>query len=217
MEKMKVAAFMTAPRYENVWARNIIEAALKKAGIPLVCSGGVFYGQCMQIMFEDAIKAGVELGITVDFDSIFTHQDVNQLIGRICSNDYIDALASLQSRRGMPFPLFTDGDKDRVEFDGSPLRVRTAHFGLTAIKFAALKDLPKPWFWSKPDEDGCWRKNKIDDDIYFWDQWHKNGRSVFIDSSVSIGHLEEVIASFDDNGNHRFVYPNDWYEKHFKC
>ena len=109
----KVAAFMTAPRYESTWARNMIETALKEAGIPLVISQGVFYGQCMQRMLEDAIAAGVDIAITIDFDSIFLADDVRYLLSMIKKDEY-DAIAALQSRRSMPYPLFTKGDSDQT-------------------------------------------------------------------------------------------------------
>lgn len=213
---VKVAALMTTPRHEITWARNVIEAALKRAGIPLVVSQGVFYGQCMQRMFVDAITAGVELAITVDFDSIFTAQDVKTLMQTALSHDYIDAVASLQSRRGSGYPLFNIGEASKVQFEGKPLRVNTAHFGLTAIKLDRLKDIPKPWFWCKPDENGDWTDAKVDDDIYFWRKWHEYGRSVYVDAGVSIGHMEEMIATFDENGQHKFVYPGEWYERNLK-
>lgn len=214
---LKVAAFMTAPRCEITWARNVVDAAFKNAGIPLVISGGVFYGQCMQRMLTDAIEAGVDLAVTVDFDSIFTASDVKALIQTAVSHDYMDAVCALQSRRGSPYPLFTVGDNvNKVEFQGKPLRVSTAHFGLTAIKLDKLKDIPRPWFWSTPDENGDWSDAKVDDDIYFWRKWHEYGRSVYCDSSVSIGHLEELVACFDENGTHKLVYPNDWYDENLK-
>lgn len=214
-QSVKVGAFMTAPRYCNTWARNIIDASLKKAGVPLVVSGGVFYGQCMQRMLEDAIEIGVEIAITVDFDSIFRAEDVKRLINVITSSPNIDALASMQSRRGNPYPLFTNGGHV-AEFHGEPIQVNTAHFGLTAIKLDRLKDIPKPWFHSKPDENGQWVENKIDDDIWFWHQWKEHERTVFVDFDCSIGHLEEVLSVFDDEGKHQFVYPNDWYERNMK-
>ena len=43
--EFKVAAFMTLPRYENVYCRNVIDAALREIGIPLQTAQGVFYGQ----------------------------------------------------------------------------------------------------------------------------------------------------------------------------
>jgi hypothetical protein len=214
-KNIKVGAFMTAPRYCNTWARNIIDASLKRCGIPLVVSGGVFYGQCMQRMLEDAIEIGVDLAITVDFDSIFTPADVMKLINTISARSDIDALASMQSRRGMPYPLFTNGGYV-AEFQGDPIKVDTAHFGLTAIKLDRLKDIPKPWFLSQPDENGQWLKQKIDDDVYFWHKWRDNDRTLYVDHECSIGHMEEMISLFDGSGKHTFVYPNDWYEENMK-
>ena len=208
----KVSAFMTAPRYESTWARNMIETALKQAGIPLVISHGVFYGQCMQRMLTDAVNAGVEIAITIDFDSIFTAKDVLHLLS-IINDDKYDAVAALQSRRGMAYPLFTKGDETEVEFVGEPLEVATAHFGLTAIKLDKLKNVPKPWFVSTPDAYGEWDDGKVDDDIHFWRQWREAGNNVFVDAEISIGHMEEMVAVFDESGKHEFIYPNDWFEK----
>jgi hypothetical protein len=208
----KVSAFMTAPRYESTWARNMIEAALKEAGIPLVVSQGVFYGQCMQRMLTDAVEAGVEIAITVDFDSIFTADDVRYLLNVINDERY-DAVAALQSRRGMAYPLFTRGDETQVEFNGEPIEVATAHFGLTAIKLEKLRDVPKPWFCSTPDEWGEWTDGKVDDDIHFWRQWKGAGNKVFVDAALSIGHMEEMVARFDEKGKHEFIYPNEWFEE----
>jgi hypothetical protein len=207
----KVGAFMTAPRYECVWARNKIDAALKGAGVPLSVSGGVFYGQCMQRMLEQAIDNGIDYAVTVDFDSVFRTEDVRRLLSVIDSRDDIDALTAVQCRRSMKYPLFTIKGEKQVEFDGSPVRVDTAHFGLTVIKLARLKDIPKPWFWCKPNADGRWEDDKIDDDIYFWHQWKEHGRTVWVDPTASIGHLEEVITQFNrETGEHEFVYQNEW-------
>jgi hypothetical protein len=212
MIDVKVTAIMTAPRYEATWARNIIEAALKDAGIPFVVSGGVFYGQCMQRMLEDAIEAGVEVAVTIDFDSIFTGEDVTTLISHLMADDEISALASLQSRRGMPYPLFTAGDSTQIEFDGTPMEVTTAHFGLTALRLSDVSRMEKPWFHQKPSPDGTWTNGtKVDSDIWFWKRLRDSGYKVFIDPTVSIGHLEEVVAYFDENGVHRYIYPNEWY------
>lgn len=213
--EIKVTALMTAPRYSATWARNIIDGAFKGAGVPLVVSGGVFYGQCMQRMLEDAIAAGIEYAITVDFDSIFTDLDVKRLLQEIVGRPDIAALASLQSRRGMPYPLFTCGPSRDVEFvGGEPMEVTTAHFGLTALRLSDIAKMPKPWFWSKPSPDGRWTDGeKTDDDIWFWKQLREAGLRVFVTPNVSIGHLEEIVAYFDDKGNHCYMYPNDWYKE----
>lgn len=216
-KEVKVCAFMTAPRYENTWARNYIEIALQGAKVPLFVSGGVFYGQCMQMMFEQAIDQGCEIGITVDFDSVFTKEHVQRLVSIIAFDDKIDALCAMQARRGAKTPLCTIGGKTQVEFDGSPIQVTTAHFGLTAIKMDVLKQVPKPWFHSQPDRDGRWNEGKIDDDIWFWKQWMEAKRSIYMDPGCRIGHMEEMIVQFDEvdgeyKANH--YYPKDWVTKH---
>jgi len=155
---VKVCGLKTVPRYVANWPTNIINSAFNKCGIPIVTSGGVFYGQCMQRMLEDAVEAGIDIAVTVDFDSVFRPDQLRQLIDVIVNSDHIDALAALQSRRGAAQPLFNpDGEYEvgkvcEVAFEGEPLKVSTAHFGLTAIKLARLKDVPKPWFFSKPNE-----------------------------------------------------------------
>ena len=119
----------------------------------------------------------------------------------------------------MPNPLLSvhteakNGETIQIQFEGKPLKVRTAHFGLTVIKLDRLRDVPKPWFYSQPSADGTWGEDRIEDDIWFWKQWEKAGRSVYIDSSVSIGHLEELVSCFDEQGQHQVRYPSDWKEE----
>jgi hypothetical protein len=222
-KEVKVCGLKTVPRYIANWPTNIINSAFNANNIPLVTSGGVFYGQCMQRMMEDAIEKGVDIVVTVDFDSVFRPDQLKLLIQTISNSDHIDALAALQSRRGAPHPLFNpDGEYElgkevQVEFKGEPLRVSTAHFGLTAIKLDRLKDVPKPWFCSKAGDDGTWGDGRIDDDIWFWKQWASAGRSVYVDSSVSIGHMEEMVSMYDSEGQHVIRYPNDWYEENVLC
>ena len=213
MTQKRVAGFLTGPRYCNTWAIGQIYSAFNRSGIPLNTSGGVFYGQCMQRMLTEAIEKGVEVAVTVDFDSIFEPWHIKRLLSELEANPHIDALASLQSRRGMPYPLFTMGKSESAEFEGKPLPVTTAHFGLTAIRLDRLADVPKPWFFGKPNQDGEWGEGRVDDDIWFWRQWTDAGRSIYIDSGCSIGHMEEMISHFDEDGQHRFCYLNEWAQR----
>jgi len=217
-KEMRVSAFMTAPRYENVWVRNVIQHSLGQLKIPLAVSGGVYYGQCMQRMLEDAIRKDTEFALTVDGDSVFTADNVMRLMGLMAGDDSIDAIAAMQCRRGRPEPLMItglptielpDGTKG-IEWTGEPIKCKTAHFGLTVIRLDRLKDVPKPWFWSKPDADGSWNTDKIDDDIWFWKQWNEAGRTLFVDPGCSIGHLEEVVTVFDEEMQVKQLYPEQW-------
>ena len=212
----KVAALMTAPRYECVWSRNVIDHAFKKAGIPIVVSGGVFYGQCMQRMLEDAIDHGIDIAITVDFDSCFTVEHVHRLLSVLYSDPKYDAVAAMQCKRGKQIPLFTVGGQTQVEYQGEPIEVTTAHFGLTAIRLDRLRDVPKPWFWSRPDDNGCWTDAKIDDDIWFWNRFREAGRRVWVDVECRIGHMEEMIAIYDQNLQPTHIYPEQWRQQYLE-
>lgn len=223
---VKVGAFMTAPRYEAVAARNEIQFALRNLNIPLSVSGGVFYYQCMQRMFQDAIARGIEYALTIDFDSMFTSEHVKRLIEVAVSNDHIDAVAAMQPRRGMKFPLFSfapdgleslgtceHGEQYLMPINGQPFKVETAHFGLTIIKLDRLKNIPRPWFHSRPDRNGDWENNKIDEDIWFWKLWARNNRTIYIDPQCRIGHLEELVTTYDENFVVRHDYVKAWVKK----
>jgi len=208
--EVRVAGLMTCPRYSLTLTRNYIDKAFKSVHIPMRIKQGVFYGQCMQSMLEDCVKENVDYAITVDFDSLFSGRDITRLLSVICANPHIDALASFQARRGMKYPLFTVQGQGAVQFEGEPLKVTTAHFGLTAISIKALKDVPKPWFQGQPGPTGEYDEARIDDDIWFWKQWAEAGKTVYVDSGCSIGHVEEMVAFYDHNGEHKFAYPADF-------
>ena len=209
---VKVSAVMTSGRYEAVFARNMIEKALRSLGIGLVTSQGVFYGQCMQRMFEDVVRIDADIILTIDGDSIFTADHVKRLLNVIVQEDSIDALASLQVRRGRPDLLGYHDGKTSIELTGDLGQVTSAHFGLTALKVEKLKACKKPWFFSQPDENGEWGNMRIDDDVWFWKQWKEAGNTLFLDAGCKIGHLEEMVATFDKDMSPIHVYPGDWQE-----
>lgn len=211
--ELKLGAYLTLPRYEAVVARSQIESALRPLGINLVTSQGVFWGQCMQRMFQSAVDKGLDWILSIDSDSLFTTQHISKLMDVFASNPHIDALAALQCRRGCPFPLMTTGrheEGDVIETNGEPIKVATAHFGLTLIRVDALKQVQKPWFWAKPEENGDWEDGRMDDDIFFWHQWRLAGKNIYVTPSVSIGHLEETVAAFDKDMKPVHMYVRDW-------
>lgn len=206
----KVSAVMTCGRYEAVFARSMIEAALREVGIGLMYSQGVFYGHCMQKMFQDVIDIGADIVLTIDGDSIFKAEHVHRLLNLIVNDESIDALASLQLRRGRADVLGFHEGKTSIEWHGKPVQVTSAHFGLTALRVEKIKQCKKPWFFSQPDENGEWEDGRIDDDIWFWKQWKEAGNTLFLDAGCRIGHLEEMVATFGDDLTPKHVYPGDW-------
>lgn len=214
---MKIGAVMTAPRFEITWCRTHIETALRALKIPLSVSGGVFYGQCMQIMLTRLMDAGCDYAVTVDFDSLFTSSQLLRLISQIEQRPEIDAICGLQVRRGKPSMLGTvvggddtgNGTK-QVKVDGSPILAETAHFGLTVIDMKKLAGVPKPWFMATPNADGEWDGEKVDDDVYFWKQWKKAGNTIYFDPGVRLGHVEEMVVMHDETFTPHHIYPQDW-------
>ena len=209
-QDINIGAFMTLPRYDCVIARGVIDRALKALNIPLATSQGVYYGQCMQRMFEDAIKQGVDWILTIDGDSLFTAEQLSGLLDRFAQTPEADAMAALQCRRGAPFPLLTRGSEQELATDGAPILVTTAHFGLTLIRTDALREVGKPWFYSQPDNHGEWGDERLDDDIWFWHQWRLAEKTIYVDPLTSIGHLEEMVAVFDDDLKPQHMYVRDW-------
>ena len=212
-----LAAYLTLPRYEAVVSRGIIENALKALKISLTTSQGVFWGQCMQRMFEKAVADGVDWILSVDSDSLFTATQLSLLLDTLASNPHIDALAALQCKRGAMDPLFTTGEAcgpRSMEVTGSPIKVLTAHFGLTLFRVDALKEVEKPWFKSQPCKDGTWGDERMDDDIWFWHQWRKAGKTIYVAPKVSIGHLEETVVMFNEQMQPEHMYVGQWREQH---
>lgn len=209
---VRVSALMTAPRYEPVYARNFIEMALKGLGIPLTVSGGVYYGQCMQIMLEDLVRKEIDYALTIDFDSMFTADHIQRLLNQIATHDEIDAITAIQPKRGCGTILAAMAKETSLEWDGRPVKVTSAHFGLTVIDVRKLADLPKPWFMSQPDANGSWGEDKLDDDVWFWKQWEQAGNSIYIDPGCRLGHLEEMVTVYDDQMQLQHLYPKEWSE-----
>lgn len=211
---VKVAAIMSVPRVGWNDAYSAIVEALTPLRIPITQFNGVFWGQCMQRAFEDAIEHGVEWLLTVDYDSMFTSRDVDKLIGALGNTPDMDAVVALQCRRGDDeSALMTLKGKTSVQTDGTPFRVDTAHFGLTLIRMSAMADIPKPWFASRPTEEGTWGEGRLDDDIWFWHQWKEAGKTVYIHPECRIGHLQVMVSLFDDDMQPHHMHVKQWREK----
>jgi hypothetical protein len=209
MRPVKVRAVMTCGRQEITYCRTRIELAMKQVGIPLNVSLGVYYGQLMQKMFEDSIKDELDYIITVDGDSVFTGNQLHRLLS-IAVQEGCDALAAMQVRRGAKTLLgFKEGQSSAV-WDGKPIEVHAAHFGLTIIDVSKLRTVAKPWFYCKPADDGTWGEGRIDSDVWFWKQWREAGHKLYIEPGTRIGHVEEMVVMHDDNFQIKHYYPKDY-------
>lgn len=210
MQDIKIKAIVSVPRigWNSFW--HCAGQALSPFGIQLQQFTGVFWGQCMQRAFEEAVEQGVDWVMTLDYDSMFTKDHVSRMLHHLGTRPEIDAIAALQCRRGSLFPLMTSGNEKEREIDGGPIKVTTAHFGLTLLRVDALKNIPKPWFKSEPDKNGGWGDDRLDDDIWFWHQWRLAGKTIYVAPDVRIGHIEEMVSTYDERMQPSHMYVKDW-------
>jgi hypothetical protein len=209
-ESIRCAGLMTAGRYENTRARNVIDTAFRKAGIPLSVSLGVYYHQCMQNMMLDTLELDVDFIVTVDGDSFITSDQILLLLKEMVADPTLDAIAAMQAKRGESSMLAGCDGAKTVTVGIEPIRVDAAHFGLTAISAEALRRAPLPLFLPVPNEEGRWDDGRVDADIYFWKNWKKAGNTLAVHPHVRIGHMEEMVSMYDANFKLHHVYPNEW-------
>ena len=167
----------------------------------------------MQKMLSDLCSHDCDYAVTVDGDSMFHAWQLQRMLSIVAQEESIDALASMQVRRGAKAMLGSNGMNESVGWNGYPIKLKTAHFGLTVIDLAKLRQVPKPWFAAIPNEQGEWEGDKVDDDVHFWVQWELAGNSLYMDPGARIGHLEEMIVYFDEQMTPQHAYPADWLKE----
>ena len=218
---IRIGAAMSVPRLgfmDNFFCAMQAFIPLK---IGLRKQTGAFWGQCIERCFELWIEDGADYILSVDYDSVYTVDHVRELIRIARENPEIDAIAPIQSSRTKKLPMFTANGEDgkprarmlREEFSGDYQFIDTAHFGLTLIKVSALKEMPKPWFHSKPSEDGGWNEGRTDDDIHFWRQWREKGKTLALANHVAIGHAELLITWPGQDLSPVLQHPSEFWEK----
>lgn len=220
VKSMKIGAAMSVPRLgfmDNFFCAFQTMAPL---GIELRKYSGAFWGQCLERTMEEWLKEGKEWILTVDYDSVWTKESLIELIELARDSD-ADAIAPIQAHRTKQTPLMTMrgpngkniSSAPRSAFQGSLTKIYAAHFGLTMIRVEALKDLPHPWFAGQPQDDGTWGPYRTDDDVYFWQQWDKHGKSLYLANRVCIGHAELMIRWPDEEFKTIYQHPTEFYQQ----
>lgn len=211
-QDIKIVALMSVPSvgWNHHWGQ--VAEALRPFNIPIRLGYGAFWHQTMSNLLEDCIDEGLDWALTLDYDSMLRAYHIDQLLGHFGSRPDMDALAALQCKRSTDeVPLFTAMGLTEIEIKDEPLKVDTAHFGLTLIRLEALKKVPKPWFVSTPDANGSYRTlQRTDADIDFWHKWKKAGNSLYVDLKCGIGHLQPLVSEFGPDGKPRHVHVTDW-------
>jgi hypothetical protein len=193
---------------------------LPTMGIQLRKVTGVFWGQCLERGIDQALADDADVILTIDYDTVFTAEQVEELLRLLRENPEVDAIAPVQVSRYQNYPLVTikDDNGDNVKhpkralFEPDLCKVATAHFGLTVIRADSLKKLPRPWFNGVPSDDGSWQEGRIDDDIWFWQQMERAGMEVRLANRVTIGHCEMMVLWPDQDFHLTTQHPVDFWK-----
>lgn len=213
----RINAVMSMPRLaftENYFA--VIEG-LGKLGVKVHKTTGAFWGQCMTRGIERALEEDKpDYILTIDYDTLFNRGHVEDLLA-FMQHFSLDAVCPIQMSRSTGFPMFVpkDAPEGRVYLEMDKLiepltELDTGHFGLTLLRASRFQDLPRPWFDSRPDPEGSWHKGRVDDDIYFWHNWKRSGRTLHMANRVCVGHLELMAIWPNREMRPLYQHPGDW-------
>ncbi len=199
----KTVAVLSCPRFgPTLHARSAFNS-LSRAHVPYSIMIGAYWWQVLSELIEKAIaKDDLEFIFTVDYDSIFGHEDVMELYRLIRAHDDADAVVPLQMKRGGESPLIGMDDSGgkarqkvyRAEFQRNLVPINRGHFGLTIFRASTLREHARPWMTPVVGDNGRWDDSKVDADINFWHRWQEAGYSVFLAPKVVVGHLEEIVS-----------------------
>lgn len=218
VKSLNIGAAMSVPRLGFMDNFFCAFQTLAPLGIELRKFTGAFWGQCMERTMEEWIKEGKDWILTVDYDSVWTREVVNDLLELARDSD-ADAIAPIQAHRTKKTPLMCirgEDGKNRKEAPRSMFmpeltQIQSAHFGLTLVRVSALKDITKPWFAGQPQDDGTWGPYRTDDDVWFWKQWEEHGKTLYLANRCVIGHAELMVRWPNTEFETIYQHPTDFY------
>ena len=201
----RVGVILSLPRLAFTENATCVETVSRFLNIRVSRYTGSHWHYGIENLLEDAIDTGYDYIVTVDYDTLFTEWHVIELFDLMEKNPDISAIFPIQNKRGSGMPMFSS-KRHQVDYDGvkneSEVKIKidelkcdlfecdSGHFGLTIIRLADLKKMEKPWLQCIPDENNCWKGNKVDADIRFWNQMRKAGLKVAMAAHLYIGHLQ---------------------------
>lgn len=216
----EVRAVISMPRLAFTDTMFCAMTAVATLGIGLERCSGAFWHQSMDNLLSAHLDDGTRFLVTMDYDSLFTPDDIAELLRLMHHRPEIDALCALQTRREGDSPLFNTGlakgagtttVEIAVEDLAQPtLPIVTGHFGLTVLRVDPLRRLPRPWFHAEPDAEGKWGEGRMDSDIAFWHRFREAGLSLHLATRVVIGHLQMVATWPDRRMRPLFQYAGDY-------
>lgn len=186
---------MSVPRL--IWTDNMFcaLAAFSPLGIPVHRVSSAYWGKSLAMAMEKAMGYNPDYLITIDYDSLYSQKDVEELIALMEAHPEADAICPIQMKRDCCEVLFfQEGDNGEKPFDREDFRadltlLKHGHFGLTIFRVTSLADFKKPWFLHTIKENG---EYDVDADISFWWKWAESGRKLFLANRVAIGHIQTI-------------------------
>jgi predicted SAM-dependent methyltransferase len=209
----KVIAVTSLPRLSFTDHVSCLMQEIVAHGINVKMGTGVFWGQVLTRGIEKAIEDNPDYILTLDYDTWFKHKQVEYMLALMENHPEIDALCPVQMKRECDSPMMAfegkDGEKmtqiEYSELEKDVFPIISGHFGLTVFRPSCFAKLKKPWFHGQPGPDGRWEEGRLDDDIYFWQNFKASGNKVYIANKVNIGHLQ-LLCTFPGH-----------YTDNFKC
>lgn len=208
-----VAAVLSAPRFGPVMHFRLACRAFALLGLRYQIGSGAYWHQVLSEMLEScladkrlhedlSLTTSFDYLLTLDYDTVFSAEDVLELVRLLDADTSLDAVCAVQMKRACDSPLLRMEDangKARTEVHGAEFNrhltpIASGHFGLTLFRATSLASLPRPWMLPRPDEHGRWRANHLDADMAFWKHWQANGKTLCLANRVVVGHLQEVVT-----------------------
>jgi hypothetical protein len=211
----------TMPRLNWTYNREQTSKVCYELGIPYFTVGGAYFDQSMERALEEGLKSGREYIITLDYDSVFTPDDVRRLVVLMDRHPNASAIAALQAKRGGENAVLLGTEKEVTigEIERDVVEVKSAHFGLTIIRAECLKHAARPWLHHQPAPDGTWGDGHIDADVAFWTKLGAVA-PVYVSPRVSIGHLQVMVSwvnrDFTISHQHLEHYRNSGKPEHVR-
>lgn len=171
------------------------------------------YDKGMQWLFSDALAKDADWILAIDYDTMFTSQNVSDLFSLLAANPDYDAIAPVMAKRSCHHALGGRKGSRDVNMNEQLIEFESAHFGLTVLRASALRRIKKPWFQTVPDSAGEYSDHGTDADVWFWRRFREAGCRLAVASNVRVGHLEEMVTGFGDDGQHQIEYVREWRER----
>jgi tRNA (mo5U34)-methyltransferase len=218
---LKVAAVMSVPRLGFQDNMTCALQAMFALHVPIINVQGAFWGQCLERGMQQLIDAGVDVVLTIDYDTLFTKADVEGVLRLLYLHPEATAVVPVQRGRGN-FPVLMSmksrsgqmrADVPLTELHVETVPIASGHFGLTALRVKDLLEIPHPWFWDQPNSDNQWGPGRVDADIYFWKKLEQYKKTALLACRIPVGHLELMGTWPDKDMQPCYQKPSDFHDQ----